>query len=124
MLRMTAFALLFGAAACQNGVQKTVQVPAQLSAITATTEAELQAAISLLLGRANVTLGAGLQVGAKSISVLPQRPSPYEGNSPALPDHFDFILIGETCHLVHRQTGKRKTVQAVSCESRDAASAG
>lgn len=119
MVRRIALALLFGATACQNGVEETIQAPAQLSAITATTEAELKAAISPLLGRATVSLGPGLRVGAKSVSVLPPRPSPYDGNSPALPDHFDFVLIGETCHLVHRQTGQREAMPTLSCEASD-----
>jgi len=49
------------------------------------------------------------------IVVQPPRPSPYEGNSPAVPVHFDLVTDGKRCFVRERPTGKTHPLPGVAC---------
>jgi len=49
------------------------------------------------------------------IVVQPPRPSPYEGNSPAVPVYFDLVTDGKRCFVRERPTGKTHPLPGVSC---------
>lgn len=78
--------------------------PATRSAVTA--------ALSDAVGRAHIELGP---TDGHVLSVLPPKPGPYEGNSPAMPLRFDIEKRGDTCVAVRHDTGQAVALPGVTC---------
>lgn len=103
--------------ACQSaaGVQK----PAVLASFDAETMAKVKSVLSEAMGAARVDLGPGDPSKLSTISVLPQKPSRYEGMSPATPTQFDLVMTGDRCFLVRRDTKETYALEGVACRALD-----
>ena len=76
------------------------------------TRAQVAEALARAVGRAHVDLGPS---DGTVVTVLPQPPGPYEGNSPAMPIRFDIEKRGDTCIAVRHDTGEAYPLPGVSC---------
>jgi hypothetical protein len=78
--------------------------PATRSAVTA--------ALSDAVGRARIELGP---TDGHVLTVLPPKPGPYEGNSPAMPIRFDIEKRDGTCIAVRHDTRQAYDLPGVTC---------
>jgi hypothetical protein len=76
------------------------------------THAAVTAALSEAIGRGHIELGP---TDGYIVTVLPPKPGPYEGNSPAMPIRFDIEKRDETCVAVRHDTGKAYPLPGVTC---------
>ena len=109
MRRLTLSVLPLLLSACQSvagdgGAHVDMTDPATRSAVTA--------ALSDAVGRAHIELGP---TDGHVLMVLPPKPGPYEGNSPAMPVRFDIEKRGDTCVAVRHDTGKAVVLRGITC---------
>lgn len=105
---------LLALGACQSeGARK----PAVLASSDLETMNYVKSVLAEAMDVAHVEIGAGDPARISTISVLPRRPSQYEGMSPAEPTQFDIVLIGARCCLVRRDTGETYELRNVSCRA-------
>jgi len=76
------------------------------------TRSAVTAVLSRAVGRAHVQLGPS---DGHVLTVLPPKPGPYEGNSPAMPIRFDIERRGQTCVAVRYDTGQAYDLPGVTC---------
>ena len=81
-------------------------VPAVLMDDSPDTMGTLKATLAEAMGRASVELGAGNPAETSMITVLPPPLGPMETASTAMPTQFDLMKRGETCMVVHSETGE------------------
>jgi len=111
ILRVPALALLL-LGACQH---QTGAVAAQLVGMTPESSQAIQAALAKAVGQAEIELGAGLEEGASTVTVLPPPLTPSESRSPALPIVFDLFVRGDTCFAVQRENKTEISLPGISC---------
>lgn len=110
--RILSVALLTGLAACD-----TAPRPAVLTDTSPETVAAVKGVLAAALGRAQIELGAGDLTQDPVISVLPPRPGPHEGNSPAVPALFDIVLMNGDCYVQERASGEMFSLTGIECRS-------
>lgn len=110
--RILSVSLLAGLAACQ-----TAPSPAVLTDASPETMATVTSVLAAAVGRAQIELGAGDPTREAVISVLPRRPGPMEGNSPAVPALFDIVLMDGDCYVQERATGEMFFLTGIECRS-------
>ncbi|WP_443747201.1 hypothetical protein [Asticcacaulis solisilvae] len=98
-----------GLSACQT---MAADGRAAIDMSDARTRAQVSEALAQATGRAHVELGPS---DGTVVTVLPQPPGPYEGNSPAMPIRFDIQRRGGECVAVRHDTGKAYALPGVSC---------
>jgi len=76
------------------------------------THAAVTAALSEAVGRGHIELGP---TDGYIVTVLPPKPGPYEGNSPAMPVRFDIEKRGDACVAVRHDTGQVVSLPGVTC---------
>jgi hypothetical protein len=101
-------ALAFGALAMATACQSTPQqaVPAILTDSGPETMNTLKATLASAMGQAQVELGAGDPTRTSAITVLPPPLGPMETASMAMPTQFELMMRGDTCMVVHGETGE------------------
>ncbi len=109
MRRMVLVVLPLLLSACQSlaqdgGARVDMADPATRSAVTA--------ALSEAVGRGHIEIGPS---DGRVITVLPPKPGPYEGNSPAMPVRFDIEKRGDQCVAVRHDTGQAVPLPGVTC---------
>ncbi|MEM1150288.1 MAG: hypothetical protein AAGI03_07000 [Pseudomonadota bacterium] len=100
-------------AAMLGGCQLTNEdaVPAVLMDDSAETMETLKATLADATGTASVELGAGDPTQTSAVTVLPPRLSPLETASTAMPTRFNLMMRGETCMVVHSETGEEFQIE-------------
>jgi len=78
--------------------------------------ARLKSAAALAMGKGRVEFGAVDLENSSQIPVLPPRPGPFEGQSPALPTYFDLAVQNGACLIIKRASGEAFKVEGVSCK--------
>ena len=109
ILSVSAFA---GLAACQSSPQ-----PATLTDASPETVAAVTGVLAAAVDRAEIQLGPGDMTTDSVISVLPPRPGPLEGNSPAVPTIFDIVLMDGDCYVQERESGEMFPLTGIGCKS-------
>jgi len=101
-------ALALGALAMATACQSTPQqaVPAVLTDRGPETMDTLKATLASAMGKAQVELGAGDPTTTSAITVLPPPLGPMETASTAMPTQFNLMMRGDTCMVVHGETGE------------------
>lgn len=95
--------------------------PATLTQKTAQAHQELEMTVAKALGVAKVTLATEALMGESTLSVQ-QKPqmgpdgNPIMGRIMKRPDHFTLQSDGQSCSLVHDETGNVYTLKSVVCE--------
>lgn len=110
--RILSVSALAGLAACQS-----VPKPAVLTDTSPETVAAVTQALADAVGRAQVELGPVDFATDTSVSVLPPRPGPLEGNSTAVPEVFDIRLMDGDCYVQDRASGELYPLTGVTCRS-------
>jgi len=101
-------ALALGALAMATACQSTPQqaVPAVLADSRPETMDTLKATLASAMGQGRVELGAGDPTTTSAITVLPPPLGPMETASTAMPTQFNLMMRGNTCMVVHAETGE------------------
>lgn len=108
--RILTVSMLAGVGACQSSPQPATLVDASPETLSA-----LTGVLAAAVDRAQVQLGPGDLTKESVISVLPPRPGPLEGNSPAMPTIFDIVLVEGECFVQERQSGERFPLTGIAC---------
>ena len=108
--RVLSISMLAGIAACQSSPQ-----PATLTDASPETLSVLTGVLAAAVDRAQIQLGPGDLTKESVISVLPPRPGPLEGNSPAMPTIFDIVLVDGDCYVRERQSGEMFPLTGIAC---------
>ena len=111
--RLLALLALYHLAACQ---MTQPAVPAVMTDTSETSMAALKSTLGTAMQTASVNLGPGDLTQTSTITVLPPRPGPLEGNSPALPVQFTLMIENGDCILVRADTGESYAHSAVPCK--------
>ena len=110
-------ALMIGPAGCHT-VENSGQRPAVLVADTPEARDAIKTVVLSATRDGQVSF-AGSDLGrAPVIVVQPPPPSPFEGNSPALPVYFDLMTDGTDCFARERRTGALHPLPGVACRAR------
>ncbi|ABI78157.1 putative lipoprotein [Hyphomonas neptunium ATCC 15444] len=112
--RILSVSALAGLAACQTAPQ-----PAILTDPSPETVAAVTGVLAAAVDRAEIQLGPGDLTRDSVISVLPPRPGPMEGNSPAVPTIFDIVLMDGDCYVQERASGELFPLTGITCRSTD-----
>ncbi len=81
------------------------------------TRALLLKTIEDLSGSGRITLGPVDLTRDSLISVLPPRPGPFEGNSPAMPRYFELVTDGKGCFLRERGKDEWRALPGTTCRA-------
>lgn len=103
-LAAAGLASLAMAGGCQ--LMKQEAVPALLMDDSPDTMGTLTATLAEAVGRASVDLGPGSPAEDSTITVLPPPLGPMETASMAMPTRFTLMKRGDTCMVVHSETGE------------------
>jgi len=109
MRRAVLIVLPFVLAACQS---VAADGRARVDMTDPATHAAVTTALSEAVGRGHIELGP---TDGYVITVLPLKPGPYEGNSPAMPTRFDIEKRGDACVAVRHDTGQAVPLPGVAC---------
>lgn len=113
--RILSVSLLAGLAACETAPQ-----PAVLIDTSPETMAAVTGVLAAAMDRAQIELGAGDLTKDSVISVLPPRPGPLEGSSPAVPTLFDILLLDGDCYVQERASGEMFPLTGIECRPAEA----
>lgn len=113
--RILSVSLLTGLSACQQAPS-----PAVLVDTSPETMAIVTSVLAAAVDRAQIELGPGDPAREPVITVLPPRPGPREGSSPAMPTHFDIVLMDGDCYVQERETGEMFFLTGIECRSASA----
>jgi len=109
--------LMIGAAACHT-VEGGGQRPAVLVADTPEARDAIKAVVLAATRDGQLSFAESDLSRDPVIVVQPPRPSPYEGNSPALPVYFDLMTDGKDCFARERVTGTLHPLPGIACRAR------
>ena len=105
------------AAACVHG---TAEMPARIVAPTAESRAELERAVSSVLGVAPVTLADNALTRTSTIVIERARrigPDGHalDGRDLGRPERFRLVLGDGHCALIHERSGRRVPLESTTC---------
>ena len=104
--------------AAMAGCQTTTSlVPAVLNVGDDVALETLKAVLAAAVGQARVDLGPSDPASNPALTVLPPKPGPLEGRSPATPIAFDLMTDGETCFIIRRDTGEQHKLNSITCRA-------
>jgi hypothetical protein len=97
--------------------------PAVIASPSPESRAELRRVVSEALGGAPVTLADDALVRETTLVVERARARdaegrPLDGREKRRPEHFRLVKSGDSCVLVHEQTGRRFPLSGVTCTPR------
>jgi hypothetical protein len=101
-----------GAMGCQTTAEPRL---ARLEEATPQDMAMVRRVLSEAVGRAQIELGPMDLTRAPVVSVLPPPLGPLEGASPAMPEIFELVAVGEGCFLRRRRDGAMFALTDVRC---------
>jgi hypothetical protein len=109
-------------AGCHTRVPPS-DVQAVLTNPTAQSHAELERVVSAAINGAPVTLAADALTADGMLIVERARPQGAKdmnlsGRETGRPEHFRLVASGSRCVLVHQESGRRWTLQSVTCSPR------
>ena len=110
-------ALALGSAACQT----TAQIPVRAAVLLDDSQqaiVAIQSTLEPVLQQGRVNLGPSDLTRDSVITVLPPPPGPYEGNSPAMPRHFELVTDGKPCFLRERGERALHSLAGVNCREK------
>lgn len=91
--------------------------PARLTDTSQASLATLADDVATALDKPIVHLGPFAPDEVKTLSVLPTKPSPFEGNSPAIPRNFTIYEQGGDCWLLEDSTSTFYRLEGRTCIS-------
>ena len=100
-------------AGCQSA---TVNEPAVLERVDDESVARLKTTIAAAMGKERIDFGVLDLSICSEIPVLPPRPGPFEGSSPALPTYFDLVISSGQCLVIKRSTGEVFEAEGIRCK--------
>lgn len=106
--------LAAGAAACQTTAGAAAQEAVLLEQRDETLVV-IKETIEKIIGPGRVNLGPVDLTRNSVIAVLPPKPGPYEGNSPAMPRYFELMTDGERCYVRERGEATLHTLTGIRC---------
>jgi len=119
IIKLGALAGALWAAACQTPPTEPPQ-PALITEMTPETQARIEAVVSEALGGRTIRISDQDLSGSSTLIIEP--PSvrsrdgmPIDGRSMEKPDHFDLMLAGTECYLLHRQSGQKYRLDDIGC---------
>lgn len=116
--RVAGFAVLLGLAMTASACH-TVSTDASRPAVLVEDSPKARETITQVLLAATrdgvVSFGRSDLSKEPLIVVQPLKPSPYEGNSPAVPRYYDLVTDGKNCALRERDGGKTHPLPGVAC---------
>ena len=95
-------------------------VKALLSEMTESTQLQIVKAVSTSMNGKSVKITEGSFSSDNRISVSTNMTATFEGNPingrvSELPQHYQLMLLGNACYLVHEETGTEYALENVSC---------
>ncbi|HEV7135731.1 MAG TPA: hypothetical protein VGN43_03785 [Steroidobacteraceae bacterium] len=119
ILQATPLVLMLTLAACRAAPQGAA-IPAVIDHPTAASRADLELAVSQALGNGPVRLASDALTRSASLIVgraqaHDARGLPLNGRELAPPQHFQLLLRGSQCELLHLETGKSTVLAHASC---------
>ena len=115
LLPATTTAIIAGMflASCQSA---SVNKPAVLERVDDESVARLKITIAAAMGKERIDFGAMDLATSSEIPVLPPRPGPFEGSSPAIPTYFDLVISSGQCLVIKRSTGEVFEAEGIRCK--------
>lgn len=101
-------------AACQTSAPLSEPVGARLLESSSANTAVLSKAVSEALGGRKVTLAPNVLMDRSTLVMDPKFVS---SRSLQRPDHFRLMTNGQSCYLVHEETGASMPLKGMKCEA-------
>ena len=105
---------VIGLSACQTTQPLSEPVQARLVKSTSANTAVLSKAVSEALGGRKVTLAPNVLMDK---STLVMDPKFVDDRSFQRPDHFRLMTNGQSCYLVHEESGKSMPLKGMDCQA-------